>query len=352
MNLNYAIFRSEPIMTMSDLRQIGSHNNREKQAYNSNPDIKLELSKDNIELLPINTTYTKGFKEITKEYEKEHNERMKTERKERKRTFTEMLNKSRNVVADELLFTATHKFFDNMTREDIINWANTCMDFVYEDLGYKKEQVLHSVIHLDEETPHLHCVVIPLVKKLDIVMNEFDEKMKTTKKVPFSKTQLLIEKDTFDSMNKVINETKKVIELEPKIQELFSEVNHYTKSHQTLEKENQSMQREIKSLKTRNHNLTEENNNLKSYISTILEAIKRFFRKILLFGNDKSKSDTTREIIEYYDNKDFNSDDVYDISRSTDKEDELFDYANIPSYMKSNKNTYNEKDKDDFELEK
>ena len=55
---------------------------------------------------------------------------------------------------------------------------------------------------------------------------------------------------------------------------------------------------------------------------------------------------------EYYDNKDFNSDDVYDISRSTDKEDELFDYANIPSYMKSNKNTYNEKDKDDFELEK
>ena len=92
MNLNYAIFRSEPIMTMSDLRQIGSHNNREKQAYNSNPDIKLELSKDNIELVPINTTYTKGFKEITKEYEKEHNERMKTERKERKRTFTEMLN--------------------------------------------------------------------------------------------------------------------------------------------------------------------------------------------------------------------------------------------------------------------
>ena len=325
MNLNYAIFRSEPIMTMSDLRQIGSHNNREKQAYNSNPDIKLELSKDNIELVPINTTYTKGFKEITKEYEKEHNERMKTERKDRQRTFTEMLNKSRNVVADELLFTATHKFFDNMTREDIINWANTCMDFVYEDLGYKKKQVLHSVIHLDEETPHLHCVVIPLVKKLDkrtnterytiskkqyikdkihlselqdkyhqrltdacydlergiknsdskhqktkelkkttryyenkvkninekldIVMNDFDEKMKTTKKVPFSKTQLLIEKDTFDSMNKIINETKKVIELEPKIQELFSEINEYTKSHQTLEKENQSMQREIKSLK-------------------------------------------------------------------------------------------------------
>ena len=35
--MNYAIFRSEPIMTTHDLAQIGSHNQREKKAYNSNP---------------------------------------------------------------------------------------------------------------------------------------------------------------------------------------------------------------------------------------------------------------------------------------------------------------------------
>ena len=51
MNLNYAIFRSEPIMTLPDLAQIGSHNKREKKAYNSNPDIKIELSNNNIELV-------------------------------------------------------------------------------------------------------------------------------------------------------------------------------------------------------------------------------------------------------------------------------------------------------------
>ena len=33
MNLNYAIFRSEPNMTIPDLSQIGSHNKREKEAY-------------------------------------------------------------------------------------------------------------------------------------------------------------------------------------------------------------------------------------------------------------------------------------------------------------------------------
>lgn len=104
---------------------------------------------------------------MTKEYEKQHKEKMKTERKERKRTYTQMVNHSRNCVADELLFTASPKFFDNMSEEDIMKWANTCMEFVYNDLGYTKEQILHATIHMDEKSPHIHCVVVTLVKKLD-----------------------------------------------------------------------------------------------------------------------------------------------------------------------------------------
>ncbi len=65
---------------------------------------------------------------------------MKTERPERKKTFNEMLNKSKSVVADELMFTATHKFFDNMNKDEIMKWADTCMNFVYNDLDYKKEK--------------------------------------------------------------------------------------------------------------------------------------------------------------------------------------------------------------------
>ena len=59
MNLNYAIFRSEPIMTIKDLAQIRSHNKREEKAYNSNPDIKIELSHNNIELVPLSDKYSK-----------------------------------------------------------------------------------------------------------------------------------------------------------------------------------------------------------------------------------------------------------------------------------------------------
>jgi len=40
--------------------------------------------------------------------------------------------------------------------------------------------------------------------------------------------------------------------------------------------------------------------------------------------------------------------DVYDISKGTIKEDESFDYAGVPSYLKTSKKSHN--DKDDFEI--
>ena len=111
---------------------------------------------------------------------------MKKEREDRKKTFNQMLNKSKSVVADELLFTATNEFFKDMNREGILLWANTCMEFVYNDLGYTKEQVLHSVVHLDEKTPHIHCVVIPLIKKYD--------KRTNTERYTISKKQYIKDK--------------------------------------------------------------------------------------------------------------------------------------------------------------
>ena len=420
MNLNYAIFRSEPIYTIQDLAQIGSHNKREKRAYNSNPDIKIELSKNNIELVPLADKYIKGFYNITKDYKKEHEERMKTVRPERKKSFSQMLNSSKNVVADELLFTATSKFFKDMTTEDIMEWANTCMDFVYKDLGYTKEQVLHSVIHMDETTPHIHCVVFPLVRKFDkrtkserytiskkvyikdkihlselqdkyherLVNNGFDlergikgsdakhqkvrdlkrttrnfekrltlihksldnamttleDKMKSNKAIPFDKKHLIIEKDTFDSMNNVIKETKKAIYLQPKIEQLFNNINDFSKSHQALEKENKSMEKEMKYLNARNQNLMQENNTLKSYIKAILKAIKQFFRHLLQIGNEPTKEATTSEIKDYYDNNNFDMYDVYDISKDTTKEKELLDYVGFE------KDYYKSYDKDDYDI--
>ncbi len=185
--MNYAIFRSEPVNTMNDLAQIGSHNKREKKVYKSNPDIDLNKTKDNVELVPLNMKYTKGFYELTKDYRKEHEERMKTERTDRQKTFRQMLDKSKSVVADELMFTATHTFFKDMSKEEIVRWAQTCMVFVTEKLGYKENQILHATLHMDEKTPHVHCVVVPLVKKFD--------KRTNTERYTISKKQYIRDKE-------------------------------------------------------------------------------------------------------------------------------------------------------------
>jgi len=165
--MSYAIFRSKGIKTLNDLSQIGSHNKRDKKAYKSNKDINIERSNLNYIVVPCNEKYIEKFYEITKDYRSEHNERMKTMRSDRKKSFYKQVNDSKGVVADELLFTSDKKFFYSLQPEDIKDWADTCMDFIYNDLGYSKEQIIHAVIHFDEKTPHLHCVVVPLTKKID-----------------------------------------------------------------------------------------------------------------------------------------------------------------------------------------
>ena len=433
MNLNYAIFRSEPIYTLQDLAQIGSHNKREKQAYKSNPDIKLNMSQYNVELVPLAEKYVKGFYNITKDYRKEHEERMKTEREDRKKKFNVMLDNSKNVVADELLFTATNRFFKNMSNEDLMKWANTCMEFVYEDLGYKKEQVLHATLHVDEKTPHIHCVVVPLIKKFDKRTNterytiskkqyikdkihlsqlqdkyhkrltekgfdlergikgsdnininirelkkitkklnidlnnktqrlsesvkDLQDKMKSNKNVLFDKEYVKIKKDTFDTMNKVIDDATNVMNLQPKLEKVYKEVDSYTKSYQSLKRENTLYENEIKVLEFNNNKLNKKNTELTNKINGILKAIKKFFRKLLQFGSELIKEATVDEIKGYFDDKIFKKKDVVDISVDTTKEDELFDYVaqtkhyEVSYYNELDEDYENSKNKDDdFEM--
>ena len=191
--MSYAIFRSKGIKTLNDLSQIGSHNQRTKDYYKSNPNIRIEDSKNNIELISCEKKYINKFYDITKEYHKEFNERMKIIRSDRKKSFYEFVNSSKGVVADEMIFTSNEEFFKNMSREDMLKWANESINFVIKDLGYKKEQILHAALHLDEKTPHIHLVVIPLVKKFDKRCNKevysISKRMYIKDKIHLSKLQ-------------------------------------------------------------------------------------------------------------------------------------------------------------------
>ena len=397
--MNYAIFRVQPINTVRDLSQIGIHNQRKKQAYKSNPDIDINKSNQNTTLVGCEDKYLSRFDKITKDYKKQHEDKMKTTREDRKKSYHKMLDSSNSVVADEFLFTASHKFFEGMRESEIKEWANSCMDFVYNELGYKKEQVLHAVIHMDEKTPHIHCVVVPLIKKYDkrckkekytiskkayIKSNEhlselqdkyckllnerrfelargikgseninmnvrlfkqvtkklsneisrdnielseeldsLDNKMKSSKELITNKEYVKVKKDTFDSMNKVIDKSKEIINKSPILDNLIETAKEFVNDYKTLEREKKQLTKKVNNLQCENRKLKKENHRLENYIYNLLQGFKKWFTKILHLGNEKDKETVIEEINNHYDNGLYDKYDLYDITNHTSKKKEI-----------------------------
>ena len=399
--MSYAIFRCQSINTLNDLSHIGSHNKREKETYKSNPDIRKEDSINNIELVKCNSKYREKFYEITKEYRKEHEEKMKTIRQDRYKTFDQMVDDSKSCVADEMIFTSGPEFFKDMTKEEILRWANGCMEFVYKDLGYTKEQVIQSVLHLDERTPHIHCVVVPLVKKLDKRVNkerysiskrdyikdqnylsilqdkycfrlnnlgfklERGEKgtkiknlslgelkgitrqyerlankskknieskhlkiinmLKFSKKKAFSDS-IILNGESYHILIKYLDLYTKEIQNQVIYQNFFNDLDDYIFNYKELEKEYNHSQKVIDNLEEECEKLDQNNNNLIYFIKYLLEMLKDFFRRILLSKNEVDKNKTINILKECYEKDLYNSNDLIDISKDTDKEIEVNDF--------------------------
>lgn len=399
--MNYAIFRCKSINTLADLTHIGSHNKREKESYKSNPDIRKEDSINNIELVKCNKKYREKFYEITKEYRKEHDEKMKTIRQDRYKDFDQMIDDSKSCVADEMIFTSGPEFFKDMSKEEILRWANGCMEFIYKDLGYTKEQVIQSVLHLDEKTPHIHCVVVPLVKKFDKRVNkerysiskrdyikdqnylsilqdkycfrlnnlgfnlERGEKgtkiknlslgqlkgitrqyerlankskkniesehlkiinmLKFSKKKAFSDS-IILNGESYHILLKYLDLYTKEIQNQVIYQNFFNDLDDYIFNYKELEKEYNHSQKVIDNLEEECEKLDQNNNNLIEFIKYILEMLKDIFRRILLSKNESDKNKTINILKDCYEKDLYNSYDLIDISKNTDKEIEVNDF--------------------------
>lgn len=162
--MGYSIFRVQGIKTLSDLRGIGKHN-AERVSY-TNLDIDREKSKENIELIQCES-YRNRFNEITKEMKAVHDKRMETTRSDRRKTFEQALDTAKNDVACEFLFTSDQEFFESKSKKEIQEWAETSLDFLRKDIGISEDKIIHASVHMDERTPHLHVVAVPIIKAYD-----------------------------------------------------------------------------------------------------------------------------------------------------------------------------------------
>lgn len=130
----------------SNVRNIQKHDRREKESYESNPNIKKELSKLNYDLNNSNTNIS-------------FYEKVKTEIK--KLQLKKKLRKDAVYMAQAMV-TASPHFFKSKTPEEIKSYFVECYNYLSNLYG--KENIVSAIVHMDEKTPHMHFNFVPITK--------------------------------------------------------------------------------------------------------------------------------------------------------------------------------------------
>ena len=145
--MSYAIIRNTNYK-MKNLAGIYRHNERKNTHY-SNKNINKQNSKLNYSLKTPYSTYEKIFRDIRKNY-----------------NLKGMIKNVSNVMC-ELIITSDKEFFNRIGEEETKRYFKTAYKFVanYKNLG--EQFIVSAKVHMDESTPHLHILFIPVVHKKD-----------------------------------------------------------------------------------------------------------------------------------------------------------------------------------------
>ena len=151
--MSYAIIRNEKY-TKDEMNQLTPHNERYKKKY-SNRNIDLSKTSQNYHLKkPIENTYYKEYKRLIK----------------KNNLYEGQIHKN-SVYACEMILTSDSLFFDKIGREETKRYFKECYNFVSHYQGLGEENIISAVVHLDEESPHMHLVYIPVINSVDRVGN-------------------------------------------------------------------------------------------------------------------------------------------------------------------------------------
>ena len=153
--MSYAIIRNAKYKS-ENLKGIYRHNERKNTNY-SNKNIDKDKSYLNYSLKSPQFTYEKEFERIRKEY-----------------NLKGQIKIVSNIVC-EYIITSDKAFFEAIGENETRRYFETAYKFVceYKDLG--EQYILSAKVHMDEETPHMHLVFIPVVHTTDKKGNDIDK---------------------------------------------------------------------------------------------------------------------------------------------------------------------------------
>ena len=153
--MSYAIIRNEKL---TRAQAMGAYKHNERKTKNhSNKNIDSSKTELNYYLKKNELSYIKEFDRIKEKYD-----------------LKGQIRNNSNIMC-EMVFTSDQKFFDEIGYEESKRYFTESYNFIcnYKNLG--KQNIISAVVHMDEDTPHMHLLFIPVVHTTDKQGNKIDK---------------------------------------------------------------------------------------------------------------------------------------------------------------------------------
>ena len=153
--MSYAIIRNDKL-TRVDAQGSYIHNDRRSKGH-SNKDIDPTRTHLNFWCKKNELTYIREFDRMQKEYD-----------------LKGTIRSNSNIMC-EMMITSDNAFFNKIGLEETKRYFKESYKFVcnYKNLGEK--YIVSAAVHLDETTPHMHLVYIPVIHTKDQEGNDIDK---------------------------------------------------------------------------------------------------------------------------------------------------------------------------------
>lgn len=195
------------IPNLKKLEKIDKHNNR-KYYVSYRKELDLSLSKHNI-LIKGTNNLVEDVKKIYKEEFDEavfkYNEKQTREDRKIGDYFEKICNdKQKNIAMEIILQIGDVKDWENIPLEDRKKMADVFLNgtAIINSRGLK---VAHSILHLDESTPHCHLIVIPVAKGFKTGMEKQVSTRQILDKTGLAMLRGLLFKELLKKFNKVFD---------------------------------------------------------------------------------------------------------------------------------------------------
>lgn len=121
-------------------KKIEDHHERNKETYACNPDIDLRRPQLNFHIISPKGKY---YSEIQQRIADAH-----------------WRTRKDSVCFMDTLISASPEFFEGKSTQEIIAYYAHACRFIKERIG--EQNIISAVVHMDEKTPHMHLVFVPL----------------------------------------------------------------------------------------------------------------------------------------------------------------------------------------------